>query len=231
MEPLVRFFSRKLPALFGGVLVIPLVRTYYPEIFDLIKIDNIHVFLAIGIWLIVYEIVIVHVLTPIVGVFFSGLALYVRGYELWLKVLPKEKRIQSLVRFKNKINNKPIREIVAIELIQQRVSTTESIDSRYARELAITLGNNEYEKKSENDDRGSSFALELSLATLIFGLIYLIYPPELSPYLESTLFVSFGLILSSLLSFILGVILDSIESEEKFNLVVLKLSNLINEEK
>lgn len=231
MEQLVRFFSRKLPAFFGGVLAIPLIRTYYPDIFDLIKIDNIHVILAIGIWLIVYEIVIVHVLTPIVGLFFSGLALYIRGYELWLKVLPKEKRIQSIVRFSNKNKNKPVREIVAIELIQQRVSTTKPIDNSYARELAMTLGNNEYEKKSVNDDRGAGFALELSLAALIFGLIYLNYPPELSPYLESTSFVSFGLILSSLLSFILGLILNSIESEEKFNLVVLKLSNLINEEK
>ncbi|MFM2657695.1 hypothetical protein [Vibrio owensii] len=228
MEQLVRFFSGQLPAFWGAILAFPLIQTNFPELLELIKIDNVHVIVALVIWLVVYEISVVHIVTPLFLFIMMLIGLYVPIYRKLVKYIPYEKLKSKVEETQFKRDNPPDRVVLARRLVRKHMAAVnpDSLSDRYVDDLAIFIGEQEIEKKKEPNDRGAMFTFSLALTSIVSGFLYIFFPPSLGYLGLNGIYIGIGLVLLSIPVILLGFVFNAQEGEEKINLAIIRLSEV-----
>lgn len=226
MEQLVNFLNRQLPAFWGAILILPLVQQYLPDLYTLIKIDNLHVAIAIAIWLIIYEITIMHVLAPISSLILLCIAMYVPIYSSLIKLMPLSYSNKVIARHQQKINNQPARKTLALRLVRQHITGENAVRDSYADELARMIGEQELAKNNHAGEREATSVFSIALTSLIAGLLYLCFPPQISLLPLDGFYLAIFLLVSAVLTGVLGITLSGQEDNERYNLAILKLKGI-----
>ncbi len=180
MEKLIRYLNKRIPAFWGLLLLLPLMENYLPDLYSFLHENNINAVVAFVAWLVIYEIFIFHVVSPLLILLLVGVIAFFGSHVVFFKISPGFYK-KYLDRFMPKDSGeKDNRKKIAIELVRNRFKTKTTLSENEALKIAIHIGEVSVYYEEAKDDRDSEVFYFLSLTSLAGAVSYYYLAPDLS---------------------------------------------------
>jgi len=219
MDKLINLISKQLPAFWGLLLSLPLIKENLPLLYDFSLISNTNLIIVITGWLLLYEILIYHILLPILFSAFSLLIFYYLMIIIPSKIFPSISIIY-LKRKKDKKKTSEEEESLSnflIKFVKSIAPQHGNISNNEAIEIALLAGkHSKYYTQDDKNLDGDLFPF-LTITSFVFSILYLYLAPNLSILHIDSLTASIILFVSSVLLGSVGYFLSNSDTNKKLH--------------